>query len=94
MIQNRVAQYIEKEKLFCLNDKVLVTLSGGPTLWHCYVSCYQWGIPAKLLTAISICGIKNRTETKLLCADYAMNQGSLHIEHFDTTQYATKTYFY
>ena len=29
MIQHRIAQYIEKEKLFYLNDKVLVALSGG-----------------------------------------------------------------
>ena len=29
MIQQRVIQYIEKEHLFSLNDKILVALSGG-----------------------------------------------------------------
>lgn len=75
MIQNRVAQYIEKEKLFCLNDKVLVTLSGGADSVALLRLLLSMGYTCEAAHCNFHLRDKNRTETKLLCADYAMNQG-------------------
>lgn len=91
MIQNRVAQYIEKEKLFCLNDKVLVTLSGGADS----VALLRLLLSMGYTCEAAHCNFHLRDKesdrdeafVRRLCHESGV---LLHIEHFDTTQYATK----
>ena len=91
MIQNRVAQYIEKEKLFCLNDKVLVTLSGGADS----VALLRLLLSMGYTCEAAHCNFHLRDKesdrdeafVRRLCHESGV---LLHIEHFDTTQYAAK----
>ena len=91
MIQHRVAQYIEKEKLFCLNDKVLVTLSGGADS----VALLRLLLSMGYTCEAAHCNFHLRDKesdrdeafVRRLCHESGV---LLHIEHFDTTQYAAK----
>ena len=91
MIQNRVAQYIEKEKLFCLNDKVLVTLSGGADSVALLRLLLSMGYPCEAAHCNFHLRDKESDRDEAFVRRLCHESGVLlHIEHFDTTQYAAK----
>ncbi len=89
MITHRITQFIEKEHLFSLKDKVLVALSGGADS----VALLRILLKAGYRCEAAHCNFhlrgdeSNRDEAfvRELCNTLAVN---LHTTHFDTTQYA------
>lgn len=90
MIQYRIAQYIKKEKLFCLDDKILVALSGGADS----VALLQLLLSMGYTCEAAHCNFHLRDKesdrdeafVRQLCSKLGV---PLHTVHFDTTQYAT-----
>ena len=89
MIQHRIAQYIEKEKLFYLNDKVLVALSGGADS----VALLRLLLSMGYTCEATHCNFHLRDKesdrdeafVRRLCHEAEV---PLHTVHFDTIQYA------
>lgn len=91
MIKQRVAQYIEKEKLFSFKDRILVALSGGAdsvALLHILLSlgykCEAAHCNFHLRGEES-----NRDETFVKHLSVQLNI-DIHIVHFQTQEYAAK----
>lgn len=86
---NKIEQYIEKNKLLDINNKYLVTLSGGADSTALLIIMHNLGYKIEAVH----CNFKLRGEEserdeqfcKSLCSKYKIN---LHITHFDTRVYA------
>lgn len=89
MIQQRVIQYIEKERLFSTNDKILITLSGGADSVALMRILHTAGYQCEAAHCnFHLRGEEsNRDEqfVRQLCLKHGIN---LHTVDFNTTQYA------
>ena len=66
MIEKKIAQYIDNERLFPINARIIVALSGGADS----VALLRILHTVKPLTVIFICGEQNQTGTKCLSESY------------------------
>lgn len=89
MIQQRVIQYIEKERLFSTNDKILITLSGGADSVALMRILHTAGYQCEAAHCnFHLRGEEsNRDEqfVRQLCLKHGIN---LHTVDFNTAQYA------
>lgn len=91
MIQHRISQYIDNERLFSLKDKILVALSGGADSVALLRLLLSFGYTCEA----AHCNFHLRGEesdrdesfVRTLCREHHVK---LHTTHFETTEYASQ----
>lgn len=91
MIQHRISQYIDNERLFSLNDKILVALSGGADSVALLRLLLSFGYTCEAAHCnFHLRGAESDRDESFVLELCQEQHIKLHIMHFNTAEYASQ----